>query len=168
MADPRYAQSLISKLDLGAGMLRLAMNLWPPFVGAGIHILVIAPDHRSAKVRLRMGWFNRNYHGTHFGGSLYAMTDPFFALMLIRNLGRGYSVWDKEAHIEYKRPGRGTVTASFVLTEAQIAEARAKTASGEKFEPTYRVDVVDAAGQVIATVDKTIYIRRLPGAAELG
>ncbi|MDD5175389.1 MAG: DUF4442 domain-containing protein [Sterolibacterium sp.] len=160
--------SIWSKLKLNAGALRFAMNLWPPFVGAGIRVLDIAPDHRSAKVRLCMRWYNRNYNGTQFGGSLYAMTDAFFAMILIWNLGRGYAVWDKEARIQYKRPGRGAVTASFVLTDAQIAEVRAKTASGEKFEPTYRVDVVDAAGQVVATVDKTIYIRRLPGAAELG
>ena len=164
----RHGQGFLRKLDLGAGALRLGMNLWPPFVGAGIHVLGIAPDFRSVKVELRMRWYNRNYVGTHFGGSLYAMTDPFFAVMLIKNLGRGYTVWDKASTIEYLRPGRGTVTASFILKQEQIAEALEMTAAGNKFEPTYRVEVVDHAGQVVATVDKTLYIRRLPGAAELG
>lgn len=164
----RHTQGFLRKLDLGAGALRLGMNLWPPFIGAGIHVFAIAPDFRSVKVRLRMGWLNRNYVGTHFGGSLYAMTDPFFALMLFKNLGRGYTVWDKASRIQYQRPGRGTVTASFILTETQIAEVLEKTATGEKFEPTYRIEVVDLAGQVVATVDKTLYIRRLSGVAELG
>ena len=36
-----------------------------------------AEDYRHARVELRQRWYNRNYVGTHFGGSLFAMTDPF-------------------------------------------------------------------------------------------
>lgn len=156
-------QGFLSKLRLGAGALRLGMNLWPPFVGAGIHVEKIAPDFRHVRVRLRMGLLNRNYFGTHFGGSLYAMTDPFYALMLLHNLPRGYVVWDKASQIHYKSPGRGRVYADFVLSDERIAEVIAATAEGKKYEPTWPVDIVDAAGNIVATVDKTLYVRsRLP------
>lgn len=156
-------QGFLSKLRLGAGALRLGMNLWPPFVGAGIHVEKIAPDFRHVRVRLRMGLLNRNYFGTHFGGSLYAMTDPFYALMLLHNLPRGYVVWDKASQIHYKSPGRGRVYADFVLSDERIAEVIAATADGKKYEPTWPVDIVDAAGNIVATVDKTLYVRsRLP------
>lgn len=156
-------QGFLSKLRIGAGALRLGMNLWPPFVGAGIHVMHIAEDYRSIRVRLRLGLFNRNYFGTHFGGSLFAMTDPFYALMLLHNLPKGYVVWDKASQIHYKTPGRGYVYANFKLDEAMIAEVLAATADGRKYEPTWSVDVVDAAGKVVATVDKTLYVRsRLP------
>lgn len=161
------AQGLSSRLRLSAGLLRLGMNLWPPFVGAGIHILAIAPDFRAATVRLRHGIFNRNYFGTHYGGSLFSMTDPFYALLLLHNLERGYIVWDKAAAIEFKSPGRGDVFARFSLSQAQIDEVRARTAGGGKYEPTWTVDVTDTAGNVIATVAKTLYIRRKQPSAKL-
>lgn len=154
------AQGFLSRLRLSAGLLRLGMNLWPPFVGAGIHVLEIAPDFRRVVVRLRRGMLNRNYFGTHYGGSLFSMTDPFYALMLLHNLERGYIVWDKAAAIRFKAPGRSDVFARFVLTEAQIAEVVAHTVSGEKYEPTWPIDIVDVSGQVIATVEKTLHIRR--------
>lgn len=160
-------QGFLSKLRIGAGALRLGMNLWPPFVGAGIHVMHIAEDYRSIRVRLRLGLFNRNYFGTHFGGSLFAMTDPFYALMLLHNLPKGYVVWDKASQIHYKTPGRGYVYANFKLDEAMIAEVLAATADGRKYEPTWSVDVVDAAGNVVATVDKTLYVRCKPPSAKL-
>jgi acyl-coenzyme A thioesterase PaaI-like protein len=161
------SQGFISKLRLGANALRLGMNLWPPFIGAGIHIMEIAPDYRHARVRLRMGLLNRNYFGTHFGGSLYAMTDPFYALMLLHNLPRGYVVWDKTSQIHYKSPGRGYVYANFTLDDAMINEVLAATADGQKYEPTWAVDVVDAAGKTVATVEKTLYVRRKPASDKL-
>ena len=65
-----------------ADRLRLLMNLWPPFLCTGIHVERIARDWRSARVALRMRPWNRNYVGTHFGGSLFAMTDPFWMLLV--------------------------------------------------------------------------------------
>lgn len=159
------AQGYLSRLRLSAGLLRLGMNLWPPFVGAGIHVVEIAPDFRRVVVRLRRGLLNRNYFGTHYGGSLFSMTDPFYALMLLHNLERGYIVWDKAATVRFKAPGRSDVFASFELTDAQIAEVVAHTAGGAKYEPTWPIDVVDSEGLVIATVEKTLHIRRtVPGA----
>lgn len=160
-------QGFLSKLRLGAGALRMAMNLWPPFLGAGIRVVEIAPDYRRIRVRLRMGLLNRNYFGTHFGGSLFAMTDPFYALMLLHNLPRGYVVWDKSAAIHFKAPGRGRVYADFMLDQQKIDEVLEATADGQRYEPTWTIDVTDAAGQVVAAIDKTLYIRYKPPSAKL-
>jgi acyl-coenzyme A thioesterase PaaI-like protein len=140
--------------------MRRLLNWWPPFRGAGIRVREIAPDFRSATVELRMRLFNRNYVGTHFGGSLFAMTDPFFMVLMMKNLGPDYLVWDKQGTVRFLKPARGTVTARFHLPEERIAEARAATASGAKFEPAFRVDIVDAQGVTVADVEKTLYIRR--------
>jgi acyl-coenzyme A thioesterase PaaI-like protein len=143
-----------------AGSMRRLLNLWPPFRAAGIRVRDIAPDFRSARVELRMGLFNRNYVGTHFGGSLFAMTDPFFMLMMMKNLGSEYVVWDKSGCVRFLKPARGTVTAAFQLAEERIAEAREKTAGGERHEPQFTVAIVDEEGVTVAEVDKTLYIRR--------
>lgn len=153
-------QAFIRSLNPSPRAMRWMFNLWPPFIGMGIHVVEITPDFRHAKVRLRMGIFNRNYVGTHFGGSLFSMTDPFYMIMLSQILGPDYVVWDKAAAIRFRAPGRGRVTAEFDVTDAMVEDAVRKTAGGERFEPTYTVLVKDAAGKLVAEVDKTLHIRR--------
>ncbi|SCK06364.1 DUF4442 domain-containing protein [Vogesella sp. LIG4] len=141
-------------------LAKFVFNLWPPFLGAGIRVGRIAPDWRQVDVRLRLGLTNRNYVGVHYGGSLYSMTDPFFMLMTLKNLGRDYIVWDKAGSIDYIKPGRGTVSARFRLDEAWLQAARAATADGSKHLPQLTVDITDRQGELVARVHKTLYIRR--------
>jgi acyl-coenzyme A thioesterase PaaI-like protein len=148
---------------MNARLLRRGMGWWPPFLGAGIRVRSFADDFREAVVELKLGRFNRNYVGTHFGGSLYAMTDPFFMVMLLHNLGGEYLVWDKSGSIEYVAPGRGTVRARFLLTEARIAGIRAQAAGGEKVLPEFQVEVRHADDDsLVALVRKTLYVRLKP------
>ena len=140
--------------------LRLLLNVWPPFLGAGIRIRRLAPDWKEIDVEMKLHWWNRNYVGTHYGGSLYSMTDPFFMVMLIENLGKGYIVWDKSAGIRFRRPGRGTVSANFRLSEEQIVEIRRALNSQEKIERVFTVEVKDESGNVIAEVEKLLHVRK--------
>jgi acyl-coenzyme A thioesterase PaaI-like protein len=156
-------QGFLSRFSFGASGMRRLLNLWPPFRAAGIRVRDIAPDFRSATVELRMRLLNRNYVGTHFGGSLFAMTDPFFMIMMMKNLGPAYLVWDKQGTVRFLKPARGTVVARFELPEASIVEARAATESGEKHEPKFRVEIVDGDGVTVADVEKTLYIRKKQG-----
>ena len=140
--------------------LRLLLNVWPPFLGAGIRIRRLAPDWKEIDVEMKLHWWNRNYVGTHYGGSLYSMADPFFMVMLIENLGKGYIVWDKSAGIRFRRPGRGTVSANFRLSEEQIVEIRRALNSQEKIERVFTVEVKDESGNVIAEVEKLLHVRK--------
>ena len=140
--------------------LRRWVNLWPPFLGAGIRVRRIAPDMKSVDVEMKLRWWNANYVGTHFGGSLFAMTDAFYMLMLMANLGPGYIVWDKAANIRYRKPGRSTVCAEFRLTDSQLDDIREKLKTLPKYEPTFRVEVKDEQGTVIAEVEKLLYVRK--------
>jgi acyl-coenzyme A thioesterase PaaI-like protein len=107
---------------------------------------------------MKLSFYNRNALGTHFGGSLYAMCDPFFALILIDQLGPEYAVWDKSSTIEFRRPGRGTVSASFEIPPEQVAEIQAAADAGEVVEPVFEVDLTDESGAVVARVTKTIHV----------
>jgi acyl-coenzyme A thioesterase PaaI-like protein len=147
-------------------MLRHLMNAWPPFVGMRIHVEKISPDWRHVRIRMKLGLLNRNFVGTHFGGALFAMVDPFCMIPMMQVLGKDYLVWDKAGRIDFIAPGRGTVHADIHLTDEQVAQARAKTAEGEKFEPTYTTDIVNAKGEVVARVEKTLYIRKRREAVE--
>jgi len=109
---------------------------------------------------MRLRFWNRNYVGTHYGGSLYSMTDPFYMLMLMDKLGPDYIVWDKAASIRFRKPGRGRVRAEFRLSDEQIDDIRNKLATLEKYEPTFVVQVKDEAGDVVAEVEKVLHVRR--------
>ena len=145
---------------MGPAMLKFRLNFYPPFLGMGIRIERISPDYREVDVAMGLHGFNRNYVGTHFGGSLYAMTDPFFMLMLMRCLGRDYIVWDQAASIDFVSPGKGRVRARFRLPEGEIERLRRDTADGAPQRPVYDVEVKDDTGAVVARVRKTSYVRR--------
>ncbi|APC01057.1 DUF4442 domain-containing protein [Polynucleobacter asymbioticus] len=145
---------------MNSTLLKYAMNVWPPFLGAGIKVENISKDYRSARVSLKHGLANRNIVGVHFGGSLFAMTDPFFMMMVSQNLGRNYIVWDQAAKIEFLKPGKGKVHASFGITQTQIDDIISAAEPGNKVLKDFVVDIKDREDDVVARITKTIYIRK--------
>jgi acyl-coenzyme A thioesterase PaaI-like protein len=139
-------------------LLRM-MSFYPPFLGACIRVRV-APDLRTFEARMGIHWWNRNYIGTQYGGSLYSMCDPFFMLILVEALGRGYIVWDKRASIRFRRPGRGPVRATFHIPQERVDEIRAAVDRDGKVEPVFQVDVLDEDGEVVAEVEKLLYVKK--------
>src|SRR5262249_56267006 len=117
------------------------MNLWPPFLGAGIRVKRMQPGWKEVHVEMKLRRWNSNYVGTHYGGSLYSMTDPFFMLMLIENLGRDYIVWDKSASIRFRKPGKGKVSARFQLSDEQVEEIRRALETEEKIDREFTVEI---------------------------
>lgn len=140
--------------------LEKIINWYGPFVGAGVKLEKMSKDYRHAKVSMPLTFYNKNYMGTQFGGSLYSMTDPWYMLMLIKNLGSSYIVWDKAATINFRKPGKGTVYAEFNLTEAHLEEIRATLVTQNKMDYIFKVEIKDKEGKLIAEVDKVLYIRK--------
>lgn len=141
-------------------VFRILVNLWPPFRGAGIRVRFIADDWSEVRVELRHRLLNRNFVGTHFGGSLFSMADPFFMIMLLQLLGDDYVVWDQAAEIEYLKPGRGTVVATFRLAPSDVAALREAAEGGVRVLKDFPVEIRDAAGEVVARVVKRLYVRQ--------
>jgi Domain of unknown function (DUF4442) len=142
-----------------SALLRL-INFWPPYLGAGVSVKKIAEDMREIDVEMKAHFWNRNYVGTHFGGSLYAMTDPFYMLILIENLGPDYMVWDKASTIKFKKPGRGRVRAKFEIPLAQIESIRSQADREDRSEPTFFVQIFDDSNEVVAEVEKLVSVKR--------
>ena len=141
-----------------------ALVLWSrfylPFVGAGIRLTKVTEDFREVEVKMKLRWYNKNYVGTHYGGSIYSMTDPFYMVMLINVLGKGYVVWDKSSKIDFLKPGKTELCAKFKVTDQVLEEIGSKTKDGSPYFAEFDVDVTDTAGETIAKVNKTIYIRK--------
>ena len=139
--------------------LRRLLNFYPPFLFAGIRCESVSADFRHAQVALRQRWYNRNYVGTHFGGSLYSMTDPFFMIMLLQNLGSDYLAWDRRGEVEFVKPGTGTVRAEFRISDDDLTQIRAATAGGDKVEHWFATEVIDEQGEIVARIRKEVYAR---------
>jgi acyl-coenzyme A thioesterase PaaI-like protein len=130
---------------------------WPPLFGTGIKVTRLDKDQRAIDVEMPLRPWNRNYKGVHFGGSLFAMTDPFYMIMVATNLGKNYVVWDKAASIRYKKPGSGRVRAEFRLSEQRLAEICAALEQTGRHDARFVVEVKDHAGAVVAEVERVIY-----------
>lgn len=147
-------------MKLSPRFLKFILNIYPPYLGAGIHISHISRDWSEIDVAMQVRWYNKNAVGTHFGGSIYSMTDPHLMLLLMQRLGKGYWIWDKAAEINFIKATDKRITAKITLDKAQVKEVIDKTASGEKYLPTFVIPVYDDQKNLIATVKKTLYIKK--------
>jgi acyl-coenzyme A thioesterase PaaI-like protein len=128
--------------------------------GTGGRARYVAEDWSEVHLDLPLSRRTRNYVGTIFGGSMYSAVDPIYMVMLIRRLGKDFIVWDKSASIQFKKPGRETLHARFVVADEELAVIRAALETQRSIDRTYLIELKDSSGTVCATVEKLIYIRK--------
>lgn len=155
-------ESFATKID------RLKFNFFPAYRGSGARVVYISGDYREIRVKIPLSWRTRNYVGTIYGGSIYAGIDPIYMLMLIKNLGRAYTVWDKAAKIRFKRPGRETLFAGFLLTGEELGEIKTILETQRSVDRIYTVELADKSGKVHAIIEKTLYIAKKNETMRLG
>jgi acyl-coenzyme A thioesterase PaaI-like protein len=140
-------------------LLKLRLNTYAPYIGAGIKIDHISLDQGLCVVSMGLTTLNKNIVGTQFGGSLYSMVDPFYMLMLMHQLGSNYVVWDKSSNIDFIAPGNSRVTARMKIPSTEVITIQELAKDGEPVFREYKVDIVDDQQKLIATITKTLYIR---------
>ncbi len=138
---------------------RRRINLWTPLLFSGIQITHLSEDYTHCRARLRDWRITKNSHGSQFGGSLFALTDPIYAMMLNCIFGQTHYVWDKSAEIEFVKPGYGAVYLDCSIDAYTVEHIKNATANGEKYLPDFTVRLFDEAGDTIALVKRTIYLR---------
>ena len=143
-------------------MIRRLIWLYPPFLFSGISIRILSTKPLVYRSSLKCRWWNRNSVGTHFGGSLFAMSDPFYMLILMDSLGSGYVVWDKSSRIEYLKPGKGRVSAEFSISQERLEEICREATSGP-VHPEFVVEIKEDDGTCLARITKTLYVRKRRG-----
>jgi acyl-coenzyme A thioesterase PaaI-like protein len=154
-------ESFATKID------RLKFNFFPAYRGSGARVVYIADDYREIRVKIPLSWRTRNYVGTIYGGSMYAGIDPIYMLMLIKNLGKDYVVWDKAAKIRFKRPGREALFVDFLLTGEELEEIKTILETERSVDRIYNVKLADKNGKVHAIIEKTLYIAKKSEPTEL-
>lgn len=136
------------------------MSFWPPFLGAGVRIREFDDDGTRVVVTHKPNLATRNAVGTAFGGTLMAMTDPFFMLAAMHRLGKEYNVWDTEGTVKFVKPGRGLLTADMRIPNETYELIQEKTKNGEKYLHWFEVDITDEEGDVVAHVKRQVYFRK--------
>lgn len=139
---------------------RIKFNLFPAYRGSGGRIAYISEDYHEIHVKLPLNWRTKNYVGTIFGGSMFAATDPILMVMLIKILGKDYLVWDKSTNIRFKRPGKETLFAKFLITPEEISEIKSQLETTKSIDKIYKVELKDKAGKIHAIIEKTLYLSK--------
>lgn len=150
---------LPKKRPKSATALRRRMNWWSPLFFTGIQITYLSDDYTHCRARLRNWHFTKNSHRSQFGGSLFALTDPIYPIMLSSIFGDRYYVWDKEAHIDFIKPGYGEVYLDCHLTMDDLESIKSATDNGEKHLPQFTVRIFDKNGETVAVATRTLYVR---------
>jgi acyl-coenzyme A thioesterase PaaI-like protein len=135
------------------------INFYPPLFFAGIKLKKVNADRTQLTVQMKLNMFNKNMFGTHFGGSLYSMCDPFYVFIIAANLGNDYIIWDKSACINFVRPGKGKVQAIFEIPKEKLEEIKNEVDTGKK-NFFFETVVTDEKNKIVAEVQKEIYIRK--------
>src|SRR5690625_7445866 len=89
---PKFKIPTYASMRIGPKFLQRFMRIWPPYLGAGIKPVYIAPDASRSIVTHTPNILTRNLVGSAFAGSRLAMTDPIFMFLGVCGSGHGYLV----------------------------------------------------------------------------
>jgi len=145
--------------SLKSRLTRILFNYVPIFWSTGARVTYLAEDFKEMHLRLPLSWRTRNYVGTIFGGSMFSATDVLYFLLVRKNLGEDYIVWDKASCIRFKKPGTETLYAKAVIYDEEIEIIKTELLNTDKIDRVYYLDLVDEAGNICASVEKTIHIQ---------
>ncbi len=145
--------------SLKTRLQRVILNFYPMYWGTGGKVIYLADDYKEARIKISLNWRTRNYVGTIFGGSMFAATDVVYFLLVLKNIGKNYIVWDKASSIQFRKPGRGTLTCTAKITDEEINSIKAELLTIDKIDKIYHLDLIDESGDVCASIEKTIHIR---------
>lgn len=148
-------------------VLKWAMSLYPPLLFQRIWVKKFHPGFRGVDVKISNSFLNRNYNGSIFGGTIYAATDPFHAILfdqLMQRKGYKVRVWLKSGSIQYLKPGLTSLHFTIKITDEMIAEAEQTIKANKKFVKTYPIELFNKNGELCATALNEVYLRQIfPG-----
>ncbi len=151
-------------MKVSEGMLKWALNLYPPMLFQRITVRRIAKGFMGAEVKIHKSLLNKNYNGTIFGGTLFSATDPFYPVLFHQVLTRkGYKmrVWSLSSAIRFNKPALTSLHFKIVITDKIIADCEEVLHTVGKYTRTFPIDIYDKKGQLCVSVLCKIYIRNL-------
>lgn len=141
-----------------AWVMRVGFNFHPAFRGTGGRVAYISPDLTHVRVRLPMARRTRNFVGSLYGGSLFAVTDGVHVAMLLTLMERNVIIWDKAASIRYRRPAYTTLYADFRLAADELEQIEQELDAQHETSRRYTIELKDDLGNIYTVVERMVYI----------
>ncbi|RFZ94332.1 DUF4442 domain-containing protein [Mucilaginibacter conchicola] len=144
--------------------LKWIMRFYPPLLFQRIWVQRFHNGFKGVEVKVFKSFFNKNYNGTIFGGTIFAAADPFLPVLFDRILyspDRKLRIWSKSSRIDFLKPANSTLKFSIVIDDHHIKEALEILETIGKYEKTFLVDIFNADGEVCASLQNEVYIRNL-------
>lgn len=151
-------------MKISENSLKWLMRLYPPMFFQRIWVKKIDKDFRGIDVKINRSLFTTNLGSATFGGTIFAATDPFYALLIgqiMQHKGFKITVWLKSAEIQYLKPARKDLHYSIKIDDEMIKEVELAITNEGKFVKTYPIEIFDTLGDLCVTAQNEVYIRNL-------
>jgi uncharacterized protein (TIGR00369 family) len=124
---------------------------------------VLVEELSATKVKLKLPHdpSNLNPMGILHAGATFTLAETAAAALGLMALGQGVMFLGKRVDIQFKRPGKGDVTAKAQLTPVEAQRILDGAQRDGKIDAPVTVDVVDAGGEPVALAVVTLSVRRL-------
>lgn len=151
-------------MKISENSLKWLMRLYPPMFFQRIWVKKIDKDFRGIDVKINRSLFTTNLGSATFGGTIFAATDPFYALLIgqiMQHKGFKITVWLKSAEIQYLKPARKDLHYSIKINDEMIKEVEQAITNEGKFVKSYPIEIFDTTGDLCVTAQNEVYIRNL-------
>jgi acyl-coenzyme A thioesterase PaaI-like protein len=151
-------------MKISENSLKWLMRLYPPMLFQRIWVKKIDKDFRGIDVKINRSLFTTNLGSATFGGTIFAATDPFYALLIgqiMQHKGFKITVWLKSAEIQYLKPARKDLHYTIKINDEMIKEVERAITNEGKFVKTYPIEIFDTKGDLCVTAQNEVYIRNL-------
>jgi hypothetical protein len=139
----------------------LAYKLYPPFLLMGVRVKALDANQSEVAVSIPLSWRTRNFHGTIYGGFIYAAVDGIAPELLWLKLGKStVKVWSKESRIYYLNPARSTLHGVVRVGDELVKQMTTEIARNGKGEVWVDVHLFDKDECECAKVELLIHARR--------
>ncbi len=151
-------------MKISENSLKWLMRFYPPMFFQRIWVKKIDKDFRGIDVKINRSLFTTNLGSATFGGTIFAATDPYYALLIgqiMQHRGFKITVWLKSAEIQYLKPARKDLHYSIKIDDEMIKEVEHAITSEGKFVKTYPIEIYDTIGDLCVIAQNEVYIRNL-------
>lgn len=140
-------------------LFKVGFNLSPMYRRSTARIIYVSDDLKTVRIKIPISYKNKNYIGSIFGGSLFSAVDPIPMIQLMTIFKEEYIVWDKSAHIRFKRPAKENMYANFEFTTEEIEDIQKKVHENKEVEHSKTTLITNKTGDIVyCEVTKLIYI----------
>ena len=140
------------------------MRFYPPLFFQRILVTRFDKGFRGAEVKIKKSFFNKNYNGSIFGGTIFSAADAFYPVLLYQVLThKGYKIraWSHSLAIRFRKPAKTDLHFKINLSDEIIDDCEQVLNTIGKYRRTFPIEIYDKNEVLCVSVLIKVYIRNL-------